>query len=106
MNKHIQSLHRAGDVLTKLFYIWREACNDRPVVKVEAKNESLYIYEDFNNSPKLCPGGRVYPLREQLFKDQETKMAVLANMSCDKSLAFFHGIIRMFLEGRSLMHES
>lgn len=100
VNKHIQSLHRAGDVLTKLFYIWREACNDRPVVKVESKNNSLYIYEDFNNASKLCATGRIYPLKEELFMDQETKMAVLANMSCDKSLAFFHGIIRMFLDGR------
>lgn len=100
-SKQLVALHRAGEILSSLFYIWREACYDRPITSIKSSGQAIEIYENYDLAPKLSPGGRIYPLNLSLLHDDETKLAVLANMNCDVSLAFFHGIIYIFLKGKS-----
>jgi len=44
--KRIRALDRAGNLLSQLFFVWREACYDRPLVGVEVEGSSIRLHED------------------------------------------------------------
>ena len=97
--KEVRALRRAGELLSDLFCIWREGCCDRPIVKVEQINERIFVYEDWEERMRTYPGGRLFPLSEDLFPNAEVKRAVLCNMSCDLSLAVLSDLFGFLLQG-------
>lgn len=98
-SKRKQALQRAGALLKKLFLIWREGCYDRPLVKVERKDNSIYLYENYKINTTY-EGGRHYCLQGSLFSESGDKEAVLCNMGCDIFLAFLSSVLELVLNGK------
>ena len=73
--------------------MFREGFFDKSVVKVERKDDAMYLYEE-NNTDLILP----FP--SHLFPDKQERKAVLMYLTCEESVAYMHQSIKALLKGK------
>ena len=88
-------LYRAGDIVQRIFYLYREHAFEKLITKVEKVDDTLYLYEGVDY------GGQILvPFPHRLFSCEENKLAALTYSACDDAVAFMRDIVRLILQGK------
>ncbi|KAL8690945.1 MAG: hypothetical protein Q9218_003721 [Villophora microphyllina] len=89
-----KQVYRAGDVIQRVFYTYRERLFEIPITKVEKEHHRMYLYEgQYADNQFLV----LFP--HHLFSSEDDKNRALAYNACTDSTAFMHYLVKAFLEG-------
>ncbi|EGP84943.1 unnamed protein product [Zymoseptoria tritici ST99CH_1A5] len=98
-----KELHRSGEILQAIWFIWREVAFDMKLSHIEKKKAAsgedlLFFHEgdytDHNEGP-------LYPLPALANMDEKDKQAVITLNSCGDAMGFLHGLSKKLLAGIS-----
>lgn len=96
-----KELHRSGEILQAIWFIWREVAFDMKLSHIEKKKAAsgedlLFFHEgdytDHNEGP-------LYPLPALANMDEKDKQAVITLNSCGDAMGFLHGLSKKLLAG-------
>lgn len=87
-------LYRAGDIVQRIFYVYREQAFEKLITKVEKEDDTLYLYEGQYGEEALVP----FP--NHLFHCTDDREAALTYYACSDAVAFMLEITRNFLKGK------
>ena len=90
-----KQLYRAGEILQKVFYGYREVVFEKLIDKVEREGLNLHCYEGQYEWRILVP----FPAT--LFPNQRDREAILTYRACNDAFAFLHTMIKAFFKGTS-----
>ena len=90
-----RSLYRAGKIVRRIFYMYREKVFDKLVLSAERSENHVRtaIRFAFDHSEFFVP----FP--DQVCFDQADKQALLACWACADALAYMHGLVKSLLRG-------
>lgn len=87
-------LYRAGDIVQRIFYVYREHTFNINITEVDKSEDTMYLYEGKYGRDILSP----FPYH--LFHSEEDKRAALTYCNCAVAVAFMLKIIEGFLKGK------
>lgn len=90
-----RSLFRAGEIVQRTFYMYREKVFDKFVLSVERNEDhiKMAIQYAFKQDEFFVP----FP--DEVCVDDADKQALLACWACADALAYMHGLVKSLLRG-------
>lgn len=95
-----QTIHRAGQLLQEVVFVFSELCYPYKVVKIQDEGNELWIY-DAPNSP-----GRFYKFPNHLVANEKDKKMILTTLWCTEAHAYLHDFVNEMLKGKSISHST
>ncbi|TEY81985.1 hypothetical protein BOTCAL_0030g00460 [Botryotinia calthae] len=90
-------LYRAGETLQEIFYRYREVMFDIRVVKIEDRNGTLYVDEDYPDAASRLQILHEFP--DSLVQNVGDKHALLARNACSEAIIWMQEVTGYFLTG-------
>ena len=90
-------LFRAGELLQKIFYVYRKHAFDHNIMKVANKDGKLVVHTDYSE-----PNKPFFAFPNDAVHNLEDEQALLAFKACGDAVGIFHKLITKVLFGKHL----
>lgn len=97
-------IYRAGDLLQKIFFTFRETAFDTAISRVEKDGDVLRVHEDENQAnPRRGP---LFRFPGHLVPVSSDKEKLLSSVSCTDAVAYTLELSKILLEGKAILQPS
>lgn len=102
-------LFRAGALLQRIFYLYRERTFDKPIARLERittrDRKLLRIHDrdcraDADFADPITQWGVMVPFPAEMCKSEEERMALLVHSACTEAVAWMHELVTTMLKGK------